>query len=244
MKSLLCGSMAVILFAAGAASAEERKLMAVDAVAVPASSPIVLDGKLNEEIWQQSPSIVEFVQREPAEGQPPTQRTEAHIAYDANALYVAVRAFDADASKIVGILTRRDQRSPSDWIRIVVDSYFDQRSAYEFGVNPVGVKTDRYYFNDGQSDDSWDAVWDVEVARSGDGWTAEFRIPFSQLRFNNTSGGPVGFAVIREVGRLAETSTWPLLSRNANGFVSQFGELRGLKMSGTPKRFELMPYSV
>ena len=129
------------------------------------------------------------------------------------------------------MLTRRDQRSPSDWIQIVVDSYYDRRSAYEFGVNPVGVKTDRYYFNDGNSDDSWDAVWDVEVARDADGWTAEFRIPFSQLRFNNTDGGPVGFAVIREVGRLAETSTWPLLSRNANGFVSQFAEVRGLRMA-------------
>ena len=138
---LLCGLLAVFLLsAATAASADERKLMAVDAVAVPATSPIVLDGKLTEEIWQQSPSIVEFVQREPAEGQPATQRTEAHIAYDANALYVAVRAFDSDPSKITGILTRRDQRSPSDWIRIIVDSYFDQRSAYEFGVNPVGVK--------------------------------------------------------------------------------------------------------
>ena len=69
------------------------------------------------------------------------------------------------------------------------------------------MKTDRYYFNDGQSDDSWDAVWDVQVERDTDGWRAEFRIPFSQLRFNNTAGGPVGFAVIREVGRLAETST-------------------------------------
>ena len=204
----------------------------------------MLDGKLNEEIWQQAPAVVDFLQRDPDEGAAPTHRTEARIAYDEGALYVAVRAFDSEPDKIVGILTRRDQRSPSDWIRIVVDSYFDRRSAYEFGVNPVGVKTDRYYFNDGQSDDSWDAVWDVEVEKDAEGWRAEFRIPFSQLRFNNTSGGPVGFSIIREVGRLAETSTWPLLSRNANGFVSQFGELRGLKMSGAPKRFELMPYSL
>ncbi len=212
--------------------------------AVPASGPIVLDGRFNEEVWQQAPVIVDFRQREPAEGQPPTMRTEARMAYDAEALYVAVRAYDTDATQLVGILTRRDQRSPSDWIRIVVDSYFDKRSAYEFGVNPVGVKTDRYYFNDGQSDDSWDAVWDVQVARDNDGWRAEFRIPFSQLRFNSLAGGPVGFAVIREVGRLAETVSWPLLSRNANGFVSQFGEMRGLKMAGAPKKFELLPYTV
>lgn len=239
----VAGTLLVPTFAA----ASERRTAppaAIDAVAIPATSPILLDGKHNEEIWQEAPAIVEFLQRDPAEGQPPTMRTEARVAYDETALYVAVRAFDTDPDRIVGILTRRDQRSPSDWIRIAVDSYYDRRSAYEFGVNPVGVKMDRYYFNDGQSDDSWDAVWDVEVARDADGWRAEFRIPFSQLRFNNTSGGPVGFSIMREVGRLAETSTWPLLSRNANGFVSQFGELRGLKMQGAPKRFELMPYSV
>ena len=244
----LCGGVAAaalaLLSPIPTAANERRAILAVEAVAIPATSPIVLDGQHNEEIWQQAPAIVDFLQRDPDEGAQPSQRTEARIAYDGVAIYVAVRAFDTEASRIVGLLTRRDQRSPSDWIRIVVDSYFDKRSAYEFGVNPVGVKTDRYYFNDGQSDDSWDAVWDVEVEKDADGWRAEFRIPFSQLRFNTMNGGPVGFSVIREVGRLAETSTWPLLSRNANGFVSQFGELRGLKMSGSPKKFELMPYSL
>jgi hypothetical protein len=179
------------------------------------------------------------LQRDPDEGREPSQRTEARIAYDEGALYVAVRAFDSDPDKIVGILTRRDQRSPSDWIRIVVDSYFDKRSAYEFGVNPVGVKTDRYYFNDGQSDDSWDAVWDVEVEKDADGWRAEFRIPFSQLRFNNTTGGPVGFAVIREVGRLAETSTWPLLSAMPTDRVA-VQRAGGLKMSGAEARADAL----
>lgn len=226
------------------AARAERLAAAVDAIAVPANSPITVDGRFSEEIWQQASPISDFQQREPAEAQPPTFRTEARMAYDDSALYVAVRAFDSAPDQLVGILTRRDQRSPSDWIRIVVDSYYDRRSAYEFGVNPVGVKTDRYYFNDGQSDDSWDAVWDVQVERDGDGWRAEFRIPFSQLRFNTLAGGPVGFAVIREVGRLAETTTWPLLSRNANGFVSQFGELNGLRMAGAPKKFELLPYTV
>jgi hypothetical protein len=226
------------------AEAARPASVVIDAQAVPANTPMTVDGKLSEPVWEQAAVIGEFVQREPAEGAVPNQRTEARIAFDDKAVYVAVRAHDSAADKIVGILTRRDQRSPSDWIRIVVDSYHDKRSAYEFGVNPVGVKTDRYYFNDGNSDDSWDAVWDVEVARDGEGWTAEFRIPFSQLRFNNTDGGPVGFAVIREIGRLAETSTWPLLSRNATGFVSQFAEVRGLRMAGAPKKLEVVPYTL
>ena len=82
------------------------------------------------------------------------------------------------------------------------------------------------------------------MSRDAEGWTAEFRIPFSQLRFNNTEGGPVGFAVIREIARLNEISTWPLLSRNANGFVSQFAEMGGIRLGGAPQRFELMPYTV
>jgi hypothetical protein len=216
----------------------------IDVQAVSSGGPITVDGKLSEPVWEQAVAINEFVQRDPAEGAPPSQVTQARIAFDDHALYVAVRANDTEADKVVGLLTRRDQRSPSDWIRIIVDSYYDRRSAYEFGVNPVGVKTDRYYFNDGNSDDSWDAVWEVQVARDSDGWTAEFRIPFSQLRFNDNSGGPVGFAVMREIGRLAETSSWPLLSRNATGFVSQFAEVRGLQMTGTPKKLELLPYSL
>jgi hypothetical protein len=228
----------------GRVGGPEAPAIAIDAMAVPATSPILIDGKLAEAVWEQAPSIGEFVQRDPAEGEPPSQRTDARIAYDEHALYVAVRAHDTEPHRIVGMLTRRDQRSPSDWIRVIVDSYFDRRSAYEFAINPVGVKADRYYFNDGNSDDSWDAVWDVEISRDSEGWVAEFRIPFSQLRFNHEEGAPVGLAVMREIGRLAEVSTWPLLSRNANGFVSQFAELRGLRIAGTPKKLELLPYTV
>jgi hypothetical protein len=243
-KQLMAAALIALGASAVSAAGGARPLPVLDVQAVPASTAIVVDGKLSEAVWEQAAAINEFVQREPAEGSAPSQHTDARIVFDDKALYVAVRAHDTQPDKIVGLLTRRDQRSPSDWIRIVVDSYHDHRSAYEFGVNPVGVKADRYYFNDGNSDDSWDAVWDVGVSRDAEGWTAEFRIPFSQLRFNNTDGGPVGFAIIREIGRLAETSTWPLLSRNVTGFVSQFAEVRGLRMAGAPKKLELLPYTL
>ena len=86
--------------------------------------------------------------------------------------------------RLVGIRTRRDEYSPSDWIRVMVDSFHDKRSAFEFAVNPAGVKQDAYWFNDGNQDQGWDAVWDVAVSRDARGWRAEFRIPFSQLRFH------------------------------------------------------------
>src|SRR5205823_3357570 len=120
----------------------------------------------------------------------------------------------------------------------------DRRTAYEFAVNPAGVKSDRYWFNDTNNDDSWDAVWDVSVSRDAGGWSAEFRIPFSQLRFATGESKTFGFAVVREIARVKETSTWPLLSKKATGFVSSFGDLGGLSVVASPKKLELMPYSV
>ena len=212
-------------------------------MAVPTTSPVVIDGNFDEAVWRDAPVVGDFVQREPTEGAAPTERTEARVAYDDQAVYVAVRAFDREPAGIKGMLTRRDERSPSDWVRVVIDSYHDRRSAFEFSVNPAGVKADRYYFNDSDNDDSWDAVWDVQVARDADGWRAEFRIPFSQLRFS-AAGGPVGFAVVRELPRANETSSWPLLARSVQGYVSQFGEVNGLRPGGSPKRLELLPYTL
>ena len=205
---------------------------------------IRLDGDLNDATWNRAPVISNFIQREPNEGAQPTFRTEARVVYDAAALYVSVHAFDNDPSKIVGILTRRDTDSPSDWLTVVVDSYHDRRTAYEFGVNAAGVKLDRYRFNDFNLDTGWDAVWDVKVGRDAQGWHAVFRIPFSQLRFDPAHAETFGFAITRRIGRLNETSTWPLMPRGASGFVSSLGELTGLKLEGNRKRLEVVPYTV
>ena len=231
--------------AAGAASGAGAAAERVDAIAIPASARAVRTGAdLSGEFWKTATPVDAFVQRDPQEGSTPSQRTEFRVAYDSSTLVVKVRAYDTEPDKIVTYLTRRDLDSPGDWIRVLVDSYHDRRTAYEFGVNPSGVKFDRYWFNDTNRDDSWDAVWDVSVSRDAQGWSAEFRIPFSQLRFNPSESSTFGFAVTRQIGRLNETSTWPLLSRNASGYVSSFGELGGLSMGASPKRLELVPYTV
>src|SRR6266540_4667545 len=217
----------------------------VDAIPVPdAPNAIRVSGELSDEVWRAANPTVAFLQRDPNEGREPSQKTEFRVAYSATTLFVKVRAFDREADKIVTYLTRRDQDSPCDWLHVLIDSYHDKRTAYEFAVNPSGVKIDRYWYNDFNRDDSWDAVWDVSVSRDTDGWTAEFRIPFSQLRFNPAQANTFGFAVQRRIGRLNETSTWPLLPRSAPGYVSSFGELGGLSMAASPKRLELVPYTV
>ena len=203
---------------------------------VPASrataSALYVDGELTESIWSRAEPIDEFLQREPSEGAPPTFRTEARVAYDDSAIYVAVRAFDPQPDRITAFLTRRDVWSASDWIRVYLDSYHDRRSAYSFAVNPLGVKLDTYHFNDTNEDDTWDAVWEVAVSRDAEGWRAEFRIPFSQLRFSAGGDGRLGFAVARSVARLNETTTWPLLSKGAVGMGLLVRRPRGSRQNG------------
>jgi hypothetical protein len=214
------------------------------ATPLPAATAIKLDGLFSETIWEQVPAVSDFRQRDPKDGAAPTFATDVKVVYDATNLYIAVRAHDPEPDRLVGLRTRRDTESSSDWLRVVIDSFHDRRTAFEFGVNPAGVKEDRAWSNDGNDDSGWDAVWDVAVSRDRDGWRAEFRIPFSQLRFHPSDDATFGFAVVRQIGRLNETDTWPHISKSANGFVSNFGDLTHLKLSRTPKRLELVPYVV
>lgn len=235
---------ALLLLVALAAPSGPSGPPAIPATAIPEATAIRIDGDLNEAVWEHVPAVSDFRQREPSDGAAPSFATDVRIAYDAANLYVAVRAHDPEPDRLVGLRTRRDSSSPSDWIKVIVDSFHDRRTAFEFGVNPAGVKEDRYWYSDGNEDDGWDAVWDVAVARDKDGWRAEFRIPFSQLRFRASDKATFGFAVVRTIARLNETDTWPLLSKSANGYVSSFGDLTNLKLTQSPKRLEVVPYVV
>ena len=181
----------MLLICAGVVSVHAQQAGAtnITASSIAGAAAIVVDGELSDAGWQPAVPVTTFVQRDPLEGAEPSFKTEARIVYDSSAIYVGVRAFDADPSRIIGFLTRRDAGSASDWIQVYIDSYYDRRTAYQFSVNPLGVKQDAYWYNENESDDSWDAVWDVVVRRTADGWQAEFRIPFSQLRFSGKGDG-------------------------------------------------------
>jgi hypothetical protein len=243
VRSLL-GTVLALIVGAGMVHTVAAGADDIVALSVGGTAAIVLDGELDDAAWQRAVPVTTFVQRDPLEGASPTFRTEARVVYDASAIYVAVRALDAEPERIAGFLTRRDAGSASDWIQVYIDSYHDKRTAYQFGVNPLGVKQDAYWFNDNDNDNSWDAVWEVLVKRNAEGWQAEFRIPFSQLRFTGKGDGQIGFAITRNVARLNETSTWPLLSKSASGWVSSFGTLTGVNVGSASKRLEVIPYSV
>ncbi|HEX4935889.1 MAG TPA: DUF5916 domain-containing protein, partial [Gemmatimonadaceae bacterium] len=206
--------------------------------------PPAIDGADADDAWRGAQRIEGFRVFDPVEDGTPTMPTEARIAYDDRNLYVFVRAFDPHPDSIMALLSRRDERTPSDYIRVIVDSYHDKRTGYEFMVNPAGVQRDMYLFNDSNEDITWNAVWDVKTAIDSLGWTAEFRIPLSQLRYPRKDTHTFGIGIHREVARLNERSSWPLWRRSQFGIASQLGEVQGLVGISSPRRLEVMPYTV
>jgi len=206
--------------------------------------PIEMDGRLDEPLWESAQVLTDFTQHEPLEGAPATEKTEVRILYSQDSLYIGVIAFDSEADKIKSILARRDSRCPSDWIKIWIDSYHDRLTAFEFGVNPCGVKRDVYWSDDRRRDDDWNAVWDVEVSQNDEAWIAEFRIPFSQIRFPEKESHTWGFQASRIIARKNETSYWHHVPKGVPRFVSLFGDLKGINNIPSPKKLQLLPYTL
>jgi hypothetical protein len=214
------------------------------ATALRADVAPVIDGRDADQVWASTPVITAFKEWRPTEGKEARFKTEAKIAYDASNLYVIVRAFDPHPDSIQKLLERRDSFTSSDMIWIFVDSYYDRRTGYEFGVNAAGVKMDATIYNDGNEDFAWDGVWDVATRVDSAGWTAEYRIPLSQMRYSRDRQHTFGITIDRFVYRYTERYSWPLIRQSKPGFVSQFGSLHGLDDLEAPRKLEAMPYVV
>ena len=214
------------------------------ASAVRAAAAPVLDGRGDDAVWANAPEIDAFRQFEPNEDGNPSYATSAKVAFDDRNLYVLLEAKDPHPDSIVAQLTRRDQGSPSDWLMVLIDSYNDHRTGFEFHVNAAGVKRDYSIINDGNEDGSWDAIWDVATAITKDGWSAEFRIPLSQLRFPPNGSPKFGMMFVRNIGRSGERIAWPVLRKSKSGLVSQFAEVSGFAGLSSPRRLEVTPYTV
>jgi len=219
-------------------------LPAKSVTATHAAQPPIIDGRDDDAVWRQATPITEFQEWRPSEGGAPKLPTEAKVAYDAGNLYVFVRAFDPHPDSIITVLARRDYFTPSDMVWLFLDSYHDRRTGFEFGVNPSGVKLDAQIYNDGNEDFAWDAVWDVATRIDSLGWTAEFRIPLSQLPYGRQRSHTFGFTVDRDLYRYSQRVSWPLFRQSQAGFVSQFGEITGLDNLEAPRRLEAAPYLV
>jgi len=204
----------------------------------------VIDGILDEELWSDENRTGDFMQFQPHEGIAPSQETEFAIHFDNNNIYVGIWAYDSSPDSISRRLTRRDNID-GDVIGVDFDSYHDHRTSFGFWVSSSGVKLDRIMSGDGSNeDDSWDPNWFVKTSINDDGWTAEMKIPLSQLRFENASTEGWGLNVMRLVFRTEEVSVWQRIPRGSSGFVHNYGHLTGITDISPKKQFDITPYTV
>ena len=207
------------------------------------ANPPEIDGYINEPIWDLVPYTTSYTQLQPDIGAPPTEQTKMKIIYDASYIYVAFVCLDQDPDGIEKRLSRRDGFA-GDWVEISFDSYNDDRTAFSFTLTAAGVKADEFISNNTRFDETWNPIWYTKTRIDDFGWTAEIKIPLSQLRFNNDKDQVWGLQSKRFYFRNRERSLWQEIVPNAPGYVSEFGELRGLKDLTPQKQLEIQPYVV
>lgn len=226
---------------AGAAG-HELRAPAVRAVAL--EGEIDLNGRLDEAVWSSAPAATGFVQRDPDEGRPASQRTEVRFVYGEDHLYVGARMYDeAGTEGVSSRLVRRDSDPKSDQLTITFDTFLDHQGQTRFSVNPAGVRGDAYGPAGSNPNSSWDPVWSVETRVDAEGWTAEIAIPFHQLRFDR-DGHRWGLQIERELNRRNETAMWSFWHRDQSGGPSRFGHLEGIRAPSGGGKLEVLPYTV
>ncbi|MBX7151849.1 carbohydrate binding family 9 domain-containing protein [bacterium] len=198
------------------------KLFAQNPVELPTTQQIPkLDGVLNDDVWQQAFTINDFVQRLPHEGQTPSEKTEVFLLYTSTDLYVGVKCYDSKPDHIAATVMQRDNfdLTQNEQFVIAIDSYNDGRSGFWFSTNPLGVRVDAQFNNEGDVFIvEWDGIWDVQAHSDSDGWSAELRIPFSTLRFKSGSENIMGINLYRRIIRTNEHLFSPLIPlQYANG---------------------------
>jgi hypothetical protein len=176
---------------------------------------IRVDGRLDEDVWELVPPLDDFIQKEPIEGAPPSERMEVRFAYDSRALFVGFRMWSRDGATIQAPLGRRDVAGQSEHVAVSLDTYLDRRTAYTFGVTASGVRIDRFHPEDREEgfDAGFEPIWDARVSLNAQGWTAELWIPFSQLRFNDAPRQVWGVNIFRFTPTLNEQDYWILIPR-------------------------------
>jgi hypothetical protein len=217
------------------------------------TGPITIDGRLDEPAWAAATPITEFRQTQPLEGPPATQRTEVRILYDDDALYIGARMYDSlGARGVHSRLARRDDmldldnggasQITSDKLTVTLDPFHDHLTRAVFEISPSGAFGDALGAGGDNLDPAWDPVWQGAAQIDSLGWTAEIRIPFSQLRFNPDSGRVWGLQLVRVIDRLNERDQWSFYRKKEASGPSRFGHLYGIAPHRRNTDAEMLPY--
>lgn len=212
-------------------------------VAIRTETSPKIDGILNDQEWAGAPIANNFVELRPVPGkiEDPQRGTEIRILYDNAAIYVAARMYD-NPDSIARELVTRDQVGNSDFIGIIFDTYLDRINGLGFYVTAAGSQYDAKYSRTGNEDSNWNAVWDSKVNIDDRGWTAEFKIPYSALRFGNKEVQTWGVNMTRRRQKINQQSCWNFVDPKVSGFINQEGELHGISNIKAPVRLSFSPY--
>ncbi len=222
-------------------------------VAIPRieNPDITVDGRLDDPVWESAAVLTDFTQYEPVEGIPATEETQVRVFYSGDAIYFAVRAWDSEPDLILARLGERDRAVfTDDWIRIMLDTFDDQRQAYVFYVNPLGIQVDGLWIEGLRSrfgrsavsiDFNPDFIWESDGRVIADGWTAEMKIPYVSLRFREVSVQDWGLSVSRGIRRKEFKQAWAPLTQNVSSTLAQAGKLVGLRDIKPRRLVEINP---
>jgi hypothetical protein len=236
--------MAVASAVLAATASPQRSAKTAVATRIVGPSPRV-DGRLDEAAWRLAQPLNDFLQQRPLELTQPTERTEVLILYDDAALYVGAHMYRQKPNEIARPMSRRDISGNAERFAVVLDTYLDRRTAFGFSVSAAGVKADYYLSRDSEMDgrsSQFDPVWDARAVVDSSGWTAEMRIPFSQLRFTAAEEQVWGLMLDRLLPDKNETDRWVVIPQSETGYVSRFGTLRGIRGIQPTRPVELVPY--
>ena len=243
LGAALAGSAGFALAANGAAASLAKPRPSITALRV--KQPPVIDGVLDDGAWQKAPVAGDFVQEEPREGAPMTERTEFRVLYDARALYIGIWCYDSEPEKILARgMTRDDFPMEDDYIYIAIDTFLDRRNGYNFTINPNGLRYDALINNNSHSSSNWDAIWECKSQISNNGWFSEIAIPFDSIAFSPRNS-TWGFNISRTIRRKNERGRWHSEGRHLRtSAMANAGEIRGLEGLGNITKWEFLPYGM
>lgn len=205
-------------------------------------APPVIDGLLTDESWNIVDWTGDYIENLPEENTEPIEQTKFKIVYDKEFIYFGFRCYDKDPKGIVKRLSRRDGFE-GDWIEINISSHYDQLTAFSFAASVAGVKSDGFISDNGKTwEGNWNPIWYLKTNIDNEGWTAEIKIPLSQLKFSNAPEQVWGLQSTRRYFRTEERSLWQRIPLDAPGWVSEFGELRGLVGLSPQRQIEIQPF--
>lgn len=245
----------VIILVISLSNFENTKAQEIDSVgreiyAIKTDISPEIDGVVSDAAWSKVIPLTEFIQREPDNGKPVSERTEIKIIYDRDNLYFGIKCFDSSPGEINASEMRRDQPLLNDdAVEIFLDTYNDHRNAFYFSTNPLGAQRDGIVqTNTDENFQNWDwnGVWECESRITDEGWTSEIKIPFKTLRFKNDVMQEWGLNISRIIPRKREETYWAPIDRDF-GFwgkyrIDVYGHLKGISNITQPEKFQIKPF--